>query len=154
MKSLLHLAALLALLSSCALIPQSNPDERGRPATMDDFARDLREDLQAHAWQSLLAATDPVFYQDQVVGNGVDEALYLARLFSIAREGNQIQDGEELDWADLDRIVIATLAPVGDDRDPYRYTGLATLADGQELRLDVWVTTVQGRFVVTPQPAE
>lgn len=142
------------LLSACALIPQSNPDQRGRPDTMDAFARDVREDLQAHEWQSLLAATDPVYYQQQVVNGGVPEPLYLARLFSIAREGNQIQEGEDLEWADLDRILIATLAPTGDEEPPYRYTGQATLESGDELRLDVWVTTVQGRFVITPQPPE
>lgn len=144
----------LLLFASCALLPAPTPEEQGRTDDMDGFAREIREDMQDHEWQSLLASTNPEYYQARVVDGETPEPLYLAELLSIAREGNHIQEGDTLGWEDLDRIMIATLAPVGDNEDPYRYTGLATLDSGEELRLDVWVTTVQGRFVITPQPAD
>lgn len=139
--------------AGCALLPEPEEEVVVRAVDLESFARVVREDLQAHAWQSLLALSDPVHYRNEVVLGGTPEPLYLAELFGLTERGNRIQEGDTLEWEDLERIGLVTFAPVGDDDSPYRYRGLATLMTGEQLRLEAWATQVRGRYVLTPAPA-
>lgn len=149
---LVRLASFAALVAGCALVPEPEVEDRANPDDVDGFARQVRENLQDHEWQALLASSNPGYFREQVVENGIPEPWYLARLLGLTDADNNIQSGDELGWDDLDRIVIATLAPTGSDGPPYHYTGLATLLDGTELSLNAWVSRVQGRFVLTTDP--
>lgn len=153
MSTHIRLLALTALFATgCALLPPPQEEGGGPPQSTADFAELVRESIQENRWQTLLAASDPLLYEEQVVDSGVPEIRYLVRLLGLDGADNTIQEGDELEWADLDRITLATLAPVGQDTTPRRFTGLATVESGEQLRLDVWVTRVQGRFVLTGRP--
>ena len=153
MRNLRFLAALvLGISAGCALLPGAEPEEPSRPADVEAFARAVRESLQEHEWQTLLSSSNPVTYQERVVQGEMEEPAYLADLLGLSRPGNMIQEGDTLEWADFERITLVTLAPVGDQQPPYRYTGQATLESGESLRLDTNITTVQGRYVLTPAP--
>lgn len=142
----------IGISAGCALLPRSEPEGPSRPADVEAFARAVRESLQEHEWQTLLSSSNPATYQEQVVRGGMQEPAYLAGLMGMSRPGNAIQEGETLEWADFERITLVSLAPVGDQQPPYRYTGQATLESGESLRLDTYITTVQGRYVLTPAP--
>ena len=152
----LRLVPILAALSAataCALLPATEPEDDSRPEDIEGFARLLRESLQEHEWQSLLVSSDPALYEAQVVRGRTPEPLYLARLLGLDEPGNNIQEGDSLEWRDLERITLVTLAPVGEEGPPFRYTGLATLESGVELRLEAWVTRVRGRYVLAEEPS-
>lgn len=149
----LAVGLIIGISAGCALFPSSEPEEPSRPADVEAFARAVRESLQEHEWQTLLSSSNPISYQEQVVRGGKEEPAYLAELLGLNRPGNMIQEGDTLEWSDFDRIALVTLAPVGDQQPPYRYTGQATLEAGELLRLDTYITTVQGRYVLTPPPA-
>jgi hypothetical protein len=145
----ISIVLLAALFHVGACAPLSNPDPEGRtrPEDLGTFAQYVEEDLTAHAWQTLLSSSDPDHYQMRVVDGAVEEPVYLAELFGLHREGNDIQDGEELDWEDLDRIESASVAPANAGP-PSRLTGSVTLTGGETLEVEVGVREVQGRFVL------
>lgn len=136
------------VIAGCVIGP--TVEERTRPETADDFIAYVQEDIEAHDWQSILSSSDPELYQERVVEEGIPEQQYVAELLGLLRQGNTIQEGDTLQWADLNRIELATLMPVGDEQPPYRYTGQVTLLEGAgTLELQAHVTQVQGRFVLT-----
>lgn len=143
--SIASLAALLAL-GACALFSSPNPEGRSRPEDVETFVRYVQEDIIAHAWQTLLSSSDPADYRRRVVEGGLEETVYLAELLGLRREGNDIQDGEELEWEDFDRIESASLAVAEDGGS--RVTGTVTLATGETLQVEFEVRQIRDRFVL------
>jgi hypothetical protein len=125
------------------------PEIRPRPTDLASFVSLVREDLENHAWQALLVASDPTYYRTEVVDGNKPEPQYLAELLGLDREGNMIQDGDTLEWADFSRIKLVTLAPAEDETPPFLVLGVATLESGETRSLELLVTTVQGRYVLT-----
>jgi hypothetical protein len=144
---------LVVQLGACALLPEPNAHTRTQPQDLDAFMRLVEEDIQSHEWQNLLAASDPTLFRARVVEGGAPEPLFLAELLGLAEPGNRIQEGDEVAWEDLARIQTVTLAPIGDGEPPYRLGGQVGLTTGSILRLDVGVTRVQGRYVLTDAEA-
>lgn len=135
-----------ALASGCALLPESDHD-RDRPDDLNSFAEQFREDLLDHDWQRLLVSSDPDQYRARVVEGETSEPVYLAEVLGLHEAGNDIQEGEELDWDDLARITDVVLNPVDEETPPYRIDGVVTLRDGAQLRLSTEVRQIQGRYV-------
>lgn len=153
MSGRLRLAAIsFALCGSCALLPREPSTEPDSQADLDSFVESVRQDFEAHEWQNLLSASDPALYENVVVAGEVEEVRYLADLFGLTEPGNTIQEGDTLEWADLDRVTTVALAPVAGDELPHRATGFITLESMEELDLETWVTQVQGRYVLTAAP--
>lgn len=145
-RSLLLPVLCLALASGCALLPE--PDHhRERPEDLNSFAEQFRQDLLRHDWQLLLVSSDPDQYRARVVEGETPEPVYLAEVLGLHEAGNDIQEGEELDWNDLARITKVVLNPVDEETRPFRIAGVVTLKDGAQLRLSTEVRQIQGRFV-------
>lgn len=133
----------------CGLMAAPEPEIRPRPTDLPSFVSLVREDLEEHAWQALLVASDPTYYRAEVVVGNKAEPLYLAELLGLDREGNKIQDGDTLEWDDFNRIKTVTLAPADDESAPFLVLGQATLESGETRSIELLVTTVQGRYVLT-----
>lgn len=145
--------ALVSVSGACALAP-SGSDGPGRPEDVEAFAEFVRERIQENDWQGLLSASDPQLYRREVVVGERAEVEFLADLLGLRQPTNDIQDGDELDWADLDRIETAALTAAPGGEPPYRLGGFVMLADGLEYDIEVWVTEIQGRFVLTEAPSQ
>ena len=146
--------AILGVCTACAAISVGEPSEPGRPEDVEAFAALVREQIEENDWQSLLSASDPQLYQRDVVAGGEEEVIFLASLLGLNQTTNNIRDGDELDWADLDRIDTAALTANASGDPPYRLAGFVMLTGGLEYDIEVWVTRVQGRFVLTAPPSE
>ncbi|MQA91257.1 MAG: hypothetical protein GEU90_13675 [Gemmatimonas sp.] len=140
--------ALVLLWGGCALLPESEPEPRDR-RDVEEFTTDIREALTDHEWQTVLSNSDPAHYQAQVVDLEIEEPQYIAELFDLHRADNTIQEGDTLDWPDLDRIQNVDLAPTDTVGPPFGLTGSARLESGEELELRATVTEVRGRLVLT-----
>lgn len=134
------------LISACA--PATDPGS-SRPSTIAEFVERLERDLEAHEWQSILAATDPTLYRTRVVDARTAEPVFIAQTLGIDSAPNSIQEGDTLEWADFDRIENAELAAAARETPPYVINGNLTLEDGALLRVTANATQVQGRFVLT-----
>lgn len=139
---------LLALFhAGCASTPEQ-PPLSGDPE-LDAFVRSVEQELEAHAWQALLAKADPGHYRAQVVEHGMPEPQYVAELFGLHRVDNNIKQGSRIQWSDLERIETVEVEPFSAAEPPHSLAGTVTLADGSTLRLQARVTRVQGRYVLT-----
>jgi hypothetical protein len=139
----------LVLLSGCALFPRGDPEQTSARTDLTSFTEEVRDAIAIHEWQTILSFSDPLHYRTQVVDLGIDEAQYIAELFGLHQTDNEIQDGDELDWEDLERIESVLLAPSDAVGPPYVLSGTATLTTGEQLQLRADVTVVQGRLVLT-----
>lgn len=135
---------LVLLLAGCASAPVASPLS-GDPA-VDEFAREVAQSLEAHAWGELLALPDPEHYRVQVSEGGMGEAQYLAELFGLHTVGNNIKRGETVTWADLERIESVTLTGLTGSASGYRLEGRARIAGGGELELQARIIESDGRL--------
>ncbi|MEX2569744.1 MAG: hypothetical protein WD737_00460 [Gemmatimonadota bacterium] len=142
------LAATLVL-GACIRIGGSEPEPRQRADDVETLVAHLQEDVEAHTWQNILSMSDPAHYRIQVVEMGIPEPQYVAELLGLHGSDNDIQEGDTLDWADLERISTVSIQAPSNDEPPYRLSGTAVLDDGSTLRLDVQVSEIRGRFVFT-----
>lgn len=141
------LLVLLLLLPGCRSTPESPPltDEPELAA----FARQVEADLEAHAWQDLLAVAQRRHYRTQVEEHGMSEPQYLAELFGLHRVDNDIKRGQRMEWSDLERIEsvrLESLSPSGPDR---TLRGTVTLRDGTTRRLQARIAREGQRYVLT-----
>lgn len=141
-------ATLLFLFFAAACVPAAEPVEL-RPTTIEEFVERLEADLEAHEWQSILAAADPLYYRARVVDARAAEPNFLAETLGVHGAPNSIQDGEELDWDDFERIEAVDFISPSGSGERYAVSGTATLDDGTVLQIRANVTRVQGRFVLT-----
>jgi hypothetical protein len=133
---------------ACSIGPRE--EERTRPESAEAFIAYVREDLQDHQWGTILSASDPAAYQERVVVGRIPEVQFVAELFGLFRPDNTIQEGDELDWPDLERVDSVAFSPSSDTVPPFRFSGQAILTTGEAKRLDTRVLLVQGRFVLLP----
>lgn len=141
------LTALLLFHTGCASTPEP-PPLTGDPE-LNAFAREVERNLEAHAWQNVLAVADPSHYRTQVVEHGMPEPQYVAELFGLHRVGNNFERGEQIEWSDLERIQAVEMESLSAAGGPHALTGTLTLVDGSTLQLRAQITRVQGRFVLT-----
>jgi hypothetical protein len=94
---------------ACSIGPRE--EERTRPESAEAFIAYVREDLQDHQWGTILSASDPAAYQERVVVGRIPEVQFVAELFGLFRPDNTIQEGDELDWPDLERVDSVAFSP-------------------------------------------
>lgn len=140
---------LLFLLSlpGCRSTPESPPITGD--AELSAFARQVEADLEAHAWQEILAHAQRSHYGTQVEEHGMSEPQYLAELFGLHRVGNDIKRGQRVEWSDLERIESVRLESVSPSGGDQILTGTVTLRDGSTRALRARIAREGGRLVLT-----
>lgn len=133
--------------AACASAPEAPP--LSADPELDAFARQVERHLEEHAWQELLAVSDPDHYRVQVVEHGMPEPQYVAELFGLHSVGNSIERGATLAWADLERIGSVELHEMERSGDAHRLTGTVSLDDGGTLELQARIRRTDGRYVLT-----
>lgn len=141
------LLAALLLLPACRSTPE--PPPLSEDSALNAFARQVQGDLEAHAWGDLIAAAQESHYRTQVVEHGMSEPQYVAELFGLHRVGNSIERGEEIRWADLERIEAVELTSLSRSGGAATLEGRVRLRDGTTLELRSRVTREEGRYVLT-----
>ena len=71
---------------------------------MNVFLEDVRDDVEEHAWERVLAAADTAHYRVQVLEMGMSEPQYVAELLGLHMVDNNIGGGEPIEWDHLRRI--------------------------------------------------
>lgn len=148
-RQFVPLLFLIAGSGGCALFTGEPEEEPFRAEDLETFTERIRESFALHDWQALLSAADPEHYRTQVVELGMDEPQYVAELFGLHTVNNTIQEGDTLDWSDLERTESVSLRPAGEDGPPYRLIGTAILQNGERLQIDATAIRVRGRFALT-----
>ncbi|MEX2584523.1 MAG: hypothetical protein WD766_14740 [Gemmatimonadota bacterium] len=143
------LLLLIAVPAGCALISGEPEEEPFRAEDLEAFTERIRESFAVHEWQALLAAADPEHYRTQVVELGMDEPQYVAELFGLHTVNNTIQEGDTLEWSDLERTESVSLRPASDEGPPYRLIGTVILENGERLEIDATAIRIRGRFALT-----
>ena len=141
------LLAALILLPACRSTPE--PPPLGEDPALNAFAREVQADLEAHAWEDLIAAAQESHYRTQVVEHGMSEPQYVAELFGLHRVGNTIERGTEIRWADLERIEEVDLTSASTAGSDGTIEGRVRLRDGSTLELRARVTREEGQYVLT-----
>lgn len=143
-------AILLLLLIAAACRSSPGPPPLTSEPELDAFARQVEADLEAHAWQDLIAAAADDHYRTQVVEHGMAEPQYIAELFGLHRVGNDIKRGQQVEWSDLERIESVELERISTTGARRHLTGTVTLRNRSRLELQAHVARDdEGRYVLT-----
>lgn len=124
--------------------PQLSPDPQ-----LNAFVLQLERDLEAHAWENILAVADPDHFRAQVTEHGMPEPQYLAELFGLHRVDNDIGRGERITRADLERITEVDLHELARENGRHTLTGQVRLTGGRTLQLRAWIVEQEGRYRLT-----
>lgn len=119
-------------------------------ARLNAFLEDVREEVEGHAWDQVLAWADSAHYRIQVLEHGMSEPQYVAELFGVHMVDNDIGDGEPIEWTHLNRIESLRInALEGSRSDGWEAQGLALLNDGSRLNIRMHITSRNGAYRLT-----
>ena len=147
MKTTATVLIALLLTVGCATAPE--PDPISSDPELNRFARTVEQELERHAWQSLIDRAERSHYRTKVVEHGMSEPHYLAEIFGLHRVGNDISRGDRFAWADLERIRSVEFPEVRRTGSRELLIGTVTLDDGSTLELQAQITRQDGRYILT-----
>lgn len=131
--------------------PQPTPTNKPtqptvRPATALQFVTDIREQIIAHDWTTLLDNCDPSHRSEQLRKLGMRKAQYVAEMLGLHNRGNNITRANQVEFADLERIVDVVITSLSDTQGNVTVRGHVKLKDGTTLVLSLSAHRTNGRL--------